>query len=239
MLKNIVLIHGWGAKTESLIPLKKELLGLGWRVFLIKLPGFGRPAPKKVWGLKEYSDYVLKKAEKRFSKVKFFVFGHSFGGAIALKLALNHKRDLYGIILCETRGISRTIFLKRLVFILVAKLGKVFLIYPKIAKNFRRLLYKLAREHDYEKTQGIMREIFKKVVNEDLKDSVSKIKIPVLILWGEKDKMTPIKDAFFLKSRILGSKLVVFENQGHRLPYEDPKKVALEINSWQKQIFSH
>lgn len=234
--KNIVLLHGWGAKTNKLRPLANELEKLGWNVFLPKLAGFDRPAPKEVWGIKEYSDFVYEEARMQFGGKKFFVFGHSFGGGVAIKLASKRTKNLSGVILCASRGISRGKSIKRLVFATLAKTGKVLLITPGIARGFRRLLYKAAREHDYEKTEGIMREVFKKVVAEDLKPYVARIKVPTLILWGEQDRMIPLADAYLIKSLVLKAKLITYKNQGHKLPYEIPRELAKEINSWSKTL---
>src|SRR3990170_7476919 len=167
--KRIVLLHGWGAETKKLEPLKQELEKLGWQVLLPKLAGFEKPAPKKIWGIKEYSDYVYEGVRKKFGDNKFYVFGHSFGGRIAIKIAASDFRQVVGVILCAAGGISRNYKIARLIFYSMAKSGKIFLLVPQIAKRFRKLLYKAAHEHDYEKTQGIMREIFKKVIAEDIK----------------------------------------------------------------------
>ena len=235
-LKNIILLHGWGADTKKLIPLKIELEKLGWKVLIPKLAGFGKPAPSAVWGIKEYSDYVYDEAKKYFGKERFYVFGHSFGGGIAIKLASVRGNVIQGTILCSTRGISRGKSVKRMFFSVFAKAGKVLLITPPLADKFRKLLYKAAREHDYEKTKGIMKEIFKKVISEDLKPLLPKINAPVLILWGKEDKVTPVKDSRYIKSVLPTSKLILFENQGHRLPYEKPHALAREIEKWYQEL---
>lgn len=234
--KRVVLLHGWGAETKKLEPLKQELEKLGWIVYLPKLAGFEAPPPQDVWGIKDYSDYVYEEAKKTFGENNFFVFGHSFGGGVAIKLASGNSKSLKGIILCAAGGISRGKIVKRMVFAALAKAGKVLLVTPQLAGGFRKLLYKAAREHDYEITQGIMREVFKKVISEDLKPLIPKIKIPALILWGEMDRMTPIKDARFIKLNLSKSKLIVYKNQGHRLPYEKPKEIAESIEKWHQQL---
>jgi pimeloyl-ACP methyl ester carboxylesterase len=114
----------------------------------------------------------------------------------------------------------------------LAKVGKVFLLFVPFAKAWKRFLYKIVREHDYEKTKGVMRETFKKIISENLKPLICSIKVPVLILWGEKDVMTPFTDALFIKKTLPKSKLVAFQNNGHKLPYEKPKQLAKEINKW-------
>ena len=235
--KNIVLLHGWGAETKKLEPLKKSLNKLGWKAFLPKLAGFENPAPKNIWGIKEYSEQVYVEAKKYFGKDRFFVFGHSFGGGIAIKLSANNSSKISGIILCATRGISRGNLLKRILFSLVAKIGKVFLVVPPLANTFKKLLYKAAREHDYEKTDGIMREVFKKVISEDLKPLIKKSKERTLLLWGENDRITPIGDAFFIKDALPKATLITYDGIGHRLPYEKPEELAREINLWYQKLY--
>lgn len=230
--KRIVLIHGWGASTASLAPLEKSLQRLGWQVFLVKLPGFDLKPPKKPWGVNEYKNCVLRKAKLKFGRKKFFVFGHSFGGRIALKLAYQNPEKLFGVILCATSGLSRPNIFKILVFFVLAKAGKLLNFYPPLANLWRAVLYKLARSHDYQRTKGVMRETFKKVIAEDLKPLVKRIHTPTLILWGKEDQATPFKDALFLKNNIKKSRLIAFRKASHRLPYEKPDKLAEKINQW-------
>lgn len=230
--KNIILLHGWGANTKKLGPLKTELEKRGWHVLLPKLAGFENPPPDKVWGIQEYSDYVYEEAKREFGHENFFAFGHSFGGGIAIKLANKGIYNLSGVILCATRGVSRGKLLKRFLFSVLAKSGKVFILVPELASSFRRLLYKAAREHDYEKTEGIMKEIFRKVISEDLKPALKKIRIPTLILWGKLDRITPLKDAQFIKSVVDGSTLTIFPQEGHRLPYNKPRLISKKIDIW-------
>ncbi len=228
-----MLIHGWGASKNKLYPLKKELEKLGWKVFLPKLPGFEKPAPVKVWGIEDYSDYLYEKARKYFRDENFLVFGHSFGGGVAIKIA-SEKKNVMAVILCAARGIRRGKFLKRFIFNLLAKAGKIFVFIPPLAYEFRKLLYKAAGEHDYEKAQGIMKKIFKRIISEDLSPLLQLIKIPTLILWGNKDRITPIKDALLAKRLVRKCDLIIFEDQGHRLPYEKPKDLAKNIDLWYK-----
>lgn len=228
----IVLLHGWGANIEKLEPLAEELRRLEWDVVTLKLPGFNMAPPRRVWGMSEYADYVLGEAKDRFGSNKFFVFGHSFGGRIAVKIASNSVDKLSGIILCSASGFSRGNPIKRTFFWILAKGGKIFQISPPFANFWRLILYKLAREHDYEKARGIMREIFKKVVAEDLRPLLKKISVPTLILWGREDRMTPVSDAYYANKMIKNSKLVILEDQGHQLPYKKVKKVAEKITKW-------
>ncbi len=234
-MKNIVLLHGWGANTKKLEPLAQSLRVKMWKVLIPELPGFDAPEPDIEWSLDEYAEYVSNFAKKAFGKEKYYVFGHSFGGGIALKLAAKDKDPLKGVILCANRGISRGNPIKRGVFFLLAKAGKILMAVIPLANLWRKLLYKLAREHDYEKASSKMKVIFKKVISEDLKPLIPKIVLPVLVIWGRIDRITPVSDAYFLKKNLKNSKLLVYENFGHRLPYENPQAIASEIDKWTNQ----
>lgn len=226
----IVLLHGWGASKEKLVPLGNSLKKRGWHVFIPDLPGFGKGIrPLKPWGLNEYSEYILKLINKFMGKNEVYIFGHSFGGRVAIKLAYLYPERIKGIILCGSSGISRANFLKRLFFLTLAKIGKLFFL-----KNeaLRRLVYKLAKEHDYEKTSGVMRETFKLIINENLKPLLPDIKASTLILWGKEDKTTKHSDAIIINSKVIQSELVSFSGVGHQLPYLRPEKLADQITKW-------
>jgi pimeloyl-ACP methyl ester carboxylesterase len=230
--KEIILLHGWGTSKEKLLSLGEFLEKRGWRVLIPDLPGFGDSSlPSKSWDLSEYSKSILKLIDNFWPNRKVYVFGHSFGGRVAIKLAGLYPEKIMGTILCGSAGISRANILKRLSFLLLAKTGKV--VSPK-SEKLRQLIYKLAREHDYEKTEGVMRETFKLVIDENLKPLLSKIKAPTLVIWGKEDKMTKHTDAIIINSKIKKSKLISFSGQGHQLPYQEPEKLAEQITKWAK-----
>jgi pimeloyl-ACP methyl ester carboxylesterase len=233
--KRIVLLHGWGASSLKLKPLADDLKKHHWEVINFKLPGFELSSPKAVWNLNDYANHIDVEVKKIWHEKGYFVFGHSFGGRITIKLTQKDS-NIKGIILCSSGGLSRGNVLKRMIFLLAAKMGKILVIIPGMAHLFKKVLYKAAHEHDYEKSQGIMKDVMKNVVKEDLKKIIHNIKIPVLVIWGDKDKMTPVSDAYFLKNKLKNSHLVIFPNEGHKLPYNKPSEITLEIEKWYQQL---
>ncbi len=232
MAKNIVLLHGWGAGPGKLELLAGALRKLGWAVVIPTLPGLSGSDPGGAWGVGDYAKCVEAKLPRNFRPQGYVVFGHSFGGRVAIKLGAHQVEGLRGIVLCAAGGLSRPWSFKRVVFWVLAKLGKLLMIYPPLAVIYRRLLYGAAGEHDYEKTSGVMRETFKKVVAEILVGDLSKIKVSTLILWGKQDRTVPYHDGVLANQKITKSKLVLVEGQGHRLPYEMPDYLASQINIW-------
>lgn len=238
MYKNIVLVHGWGANVGKLRYLEKKLEKYGWNTFLVKLPGFDLDPPENAWKMDDYVNYVSKQSKKRFGDSKYFIFGHSFGGRVAIKLSKDKQlsKMLHGVILCSSGGISRGNVIKRKFFYFIAKIGKVLIISPWAARSFKKIIYKFAREHDYERTEGVMRQTFQNVIKEDLKGYLGLIRIPALILWGGDDNVTPIRDAYYLESNIKGSTLVEYAGVTHNLPYVEFKRLAKDINEWANNL---
>ena len=64
-------------------------------------------------------------------------------------------------------------------------------------------------------SSDVMRETFKKVINLDLTENLSKIASPTLIMWGELDTDTPLYMAKVMEKKIKDSGLVVLKGAGH------------------------
>ncbi|MEG1662240.1 MAG: alpha/beta hydrolase, partial [Clostridiales bacterium] len=101
--RDILLLHGWGVDSTTLAVLF-EHLAERFRVCSVDLPGFGQSqAPKEVWGVGEYADFVT----KLLHYVDFkdpVILGHSFGGRIAILLGA--RGVAAKLILADSAGIK-------------------------------------------------------------------------------------------------------------------------------------
>lgn len=236
-MKEIVIIHGWGASVLKFEPLQRELERLDWKVHLIKLPGFDLKDPQWGWGIEEYAKYVENELSKsNNNKNPIILFGHSFGGMISSQIVANNKIDVSGLVLCATNGVVRTSSVKRILFQFLAKVGKFFTKLLGIEDISRKLLYRIARVHDYEKTSGTMREVFQKAINFDIKPLVENLKTPILVLWGSEDKMTPVNAVKELHSLNTKVSSHIFNGIRHNLPYIQPEQVANQIDKWYEDM---
>ena len=68
---------------------------------------------------------------------------------------------------------------------------------------------------DYNNASENMKKTFINVVNEDLKCHLPNIKVPTLLIWGEKDMDTPLRDAKIIEKLVPDAGLVVFKGAGH------------------------
>ena len=75
---------------------------------------------------------------------------------------------------------------------------------------------------EYRSLSPLMRESYKKIVNEDLREDAKKISRPVLFINGEKDGETPPSSAEIYAACVRGSRTLVLKGCGHFAHLDDP-----------------
>lgn len=92
-IKTLLLIHGLGASLEHwyrLVPLLAE----EFKLIILDLPGAGRSdKPKRNYSLDFYTE-VLEQFIDQLNLKDIVLVGHSFGGGVALQLAIKKKSVL-------------------------------------------------------------------------------------------------------------------------------------------------
>jgi len=232
-IKNICLIHGWGSNIKKLKPLKQKLTKLDFNPYTPKLPYFDYPEPNIPWNNANFAKLIKKKCSKHFKNQPYYLFGHSFGGRITIKIAQNNPSCLTGVILCASAGISRDSFTKRAFFKILSLVVKPLKKIPFLKHIINKVLIKLTGNGDYTKiTTTNKKETFKNIIKESQKNQSKKINLPTLIIWGKKDTITPLQDAHFLNQHIKDSKLKLISQGTHTIPYTHSDKIAKTIHSW-------
>lgn len=236
MKPTLIMLHGWGGSKKSLQGIIEKIDQEKINLIIPDLPGFGEEkAPESEWGIDNYINFVLKLAAKN-NLGKFYLFGHSFGGRIGIKLSAKYPEKISGLILCASAGIKHQKSCKQITFYLISKLGKkIFQTLPllnNVEPFARKILYWIIGERDYYLATETMRRTMKNVINEDLTFCLSQIQSRTLIIWGDKDKITPIKDATLIHQKINNSQLRIINDVGHYLPKEKPEIIAQFINSF-------
>ena len=225
----ILILHGWGGSSDSWISVQEILAKEGFKVICPDFPGFGKSeTPFEPWGVKEYSKFVLN-LTKILELQKFFLLGHSFGGRVAIKFSVLYPEKIKSLILCNSAGIKQKWGFREKFIFRLSKLGNAIFTFPPLKRfknKFRNLFYIFLRHKDYAKVEGTMRKIFKKVLTEDLLKDLPRIKTRTLIIWGEFDKLVPVKYAHTFKEKIENSKLEILLKIGHSPHLEVPEKLA-------------
>ena len=220
----IYLLHGWAIgerNQEKWQPFMDLLKKAGFKVNFLKIPGLSTSLDAS-WQLQDFVDWLGKELRGQKNVV---LLGHSFGGQLSVRYTSQHSGQVSKLILVDSGGIKDQdlkIRIKRKVFLILAKTGKNFLKAP----IFRQILYKMARETDYLKAPPAQRKSMANVLQDEIRQDLSKITCPTQIIWGGNDKTTLLKNAHLFKEKIAQSQLEIIEEARHSPMFTHPEKVV-------------
>lgn len=222
----LVYLHGWGSEAGHF----KNVMEKCENFIAPDLPGFGGSAmPDSDWSLNNYANFLEKFLEK-FGVENPMLAGHSFGGSVIIKYC-SKGRQAKKIILIDSAGIRQK-SLRIYLYILIAKLGKIFFSLPGLnllQNKARKKFHKVVNADDFSNlTAGVLKETFKKVIGEDLQEDLKKINISTAIIWGEGDITTPVKEGELMHKLVKGSKMFIIRGAGH-YPFIYNEKEFAEI----------
>jgi pimeloyl-ACP methyl ester carboxylesterase len=156
----------------------------------LDLPGFGAAAPPPApWSTEEYAQWVAPVLDEMSAPV--VVIGHSFGGRMAVQLALAERTRVGALVLTGVplvpdphRPKPRTP--------LAFRLGRALHRRGIFPEKRMQVLRQRHGSADYRAATGVMRDVLVKAVNEGYADVLSRLECPVSLVWGEDDDQTPI-----------------------------------------------
>lgn len=213
--KKVVLLHGWGGRADSFLPVF-NYLSKKYEVYAIDFPGFGESdCPPVPFDVTDYMNTLAKLLDELGIDKASFV-GHSFGGRVTILLSALHPDRVDKVVLTDSAGIipKRTFkyYFKVYKFKLLKKLYLLFS--SGTSKEKMDKFYEKYGSKDYRES-GFLRQTFVKVVNQNLRPYLKDIKAPALLIWGDQDKDTPIEFGKIMEKEIPDAGLVVFEGCGH------------------------
>ena len=220
---NTIILPGWmnnHITYESLY----DAIGLYSNIYVIDFPGFGLSSDPEHSVNLDYYVEMLNNFIETLDIKNIILFGHSFGGRVAIKYQSKYKTSLY-LILTSAAGIKRFNF-KKFIKILFYKIKKK--IYKILNKSKYIKLIQTSGSKDYISLNDIMKGTFKNVINEDLKKECRKIKCPTLLIWGVYDRETRIQDGMLMNKLIKSSSLVKISYAGH-FPFLENKAQYLTV----------
>ncbi len=231
----VVILHGWGSRAEPWKIVQQKIAAAGFKVVVPDLIGFGESSlPPRGWCIDDYVQWLesfvaeLAKRNSEFSNKIIFI-GHSFGGRIMIKASIRDSLPIRALVLCGAAGLSSDTNLKLQIVSNLAKSASQLMDRMRLGRfkdPARDFYYHLLRQRDYLKVSKIMRETFRRVVEEDLSGYLGNIKIPTLIVWGEKDHIVPVKQAYRFHQGISCSIMKIMPGVGHSPQIEQPELLS-------------
>lgn len=231
----LLLIHGMAGSWQTWL-LNLEALGARYRVIAVDLPGFGGSEPLPAGA--DFSGYVtvLRGLLAELEIERAAVFGHSLGGLVALSFALASPRRTACLVLVSAGGValsSARLRMIRVAFWLLRLLlltpgarrvlvgGSVgrFVLSPAVHRW--RILPTELVEQMMPRTigPGFMEAV--RLGSEQLSQlAPERVEAPVLLVWGQRDRILPLDAARNLVTRLQRARLVVLDDVGHCAMFE-------------------
>lgn len=206
-------MHGYGSKKESFY-YQAEFLKNYYKVTAPDFPCFGASENTDTpWSVGDYAEWLEKFILKTGLEAPHII-AHSFGARVILKL-LSEKGNLCGKLII-TGGAG-----------LVKPRSPQYMRRIKAYRRVKRLFPKYAEKHygsaEYRALSPEMKESYKKIVNEDLRDCAAKIQNQTLLIYGREDTVTPpSEEGATFNSLIKNSRLEIMEG-GHFCFSQNPE----------------
>jgi pimeloyl-ACP methyl ester carboxylesterase len=223
----LLLMHGLGGAIESwtnnIDALAKEM-----RVVALDLPGFGySDKPKMSYTIKFYVDFVASFV-KKLGIAPAAIVGSSLGGHVTCELGITRPEIASRLVVVSPpgalpRSFAGTPALKKYVKVLEAKSvadvkkALVAVDGKPVADDYAKVVFeKLAMPGAKE---AFLSALVGSAKAPRLNSRLSRIKIPMMVMWGKDDIMIPAKyvEPFV---GLKNSRIVLLENCGHR-PHVD------------------
>jgi pimeloyl-ACP methyl ester carboxylesterase len=247
----LILIHGNNSSAYSWKDVFDEL-AKQFRVVALDLKGFGfTEKPEGDYRLETQAALVIGLLDQL--KIERAVWcGSSMGGGVALAAAINYPQRVGSLILVDSSAFTEVAG--------GASLAPAYVRWPYIGGAVTALALtsdSLVREglrksfHDASKVTNERVEAYyrplqtrggqraARLVREQrdytrIENSLDKIRCPVLIIWGEHDRLIWLEDGRRLQSKIAGSQFVIFTQCGHLPQEEAPERFAWEVVRFMK-----
>jgi len=224
----LVFLHGAGGLFAE-NPFLDEL-GKSYHVFAPEWPGYGESTGEDL--LDDMLDFTLHGWDvvETLGLERPHLMGHSMGGMIAAEMACLAPRDLDKLVLVGAAGL----------WIHEHPIPDLFALLPF---EFAKLLFHdpvagaamLTGGLDFSdvqavtdfyignaKNMGVAGKILFPIPNRGLARRLYRLTAPTAVLWGKSDKLIPPVYATAWKALLPEARVVLFDEAGHMLPYEQP-----------------
>ncbi|HWI22546.1 MAG TPA: alpha/beta hydrolase [Baekduia sp.] len=232
----VIFLHGLGGNWQNWLE-NLPALASDHRCIAVDLPGFGESAlPADSVSVDYYALWVADLV-RTLGLPSATLVGNSMGGQIAAEVALQTPELVDRLVLVDAAGISVESLKNERVVMLLQRADRLLAFWSTqiVARGWRlatrrrarRTLMSLWVANPDVLRPGLVTELakgtgkpgfaaaLKSVTSHRIRSRLTAISQPTLIVWGELDRITPVRDAYEFHAAIRGSRVVVWPDTGH------------------------
>jgi pimeloyl-ACP methyl ester carboxylesterase len=235
----VVLVHGLGGRAEDWEKLAPYIAKAGYRVYLPDLPGFGQSErPRNFsYSVTDQSKVVVGFLDALGLK-QVDLGGWSMGGWIVQLAAVNHPERVRRLMLFDSAGLYvrpdwDTSLFTPISPAQIEKLDKLLTPHPPRLPGFiLRDILRVSREHAW-----VMRRSMDTMLqgHETTDALLPQLRMPVLIVWGSADEITPLSEGEKMHQLMPQSQMDVMPGCGHLAPNECAGQIGTPVVQFLKQ----
>ena len=231
----VVLIHGAGGSHLSWPSEMRRVPG--YSIYAVDLPGHGKSPGSCQQTIQGYTQVLLDWLHAAGLQSAVFA-GHSLGGAIALKLAVEYPQHVLGLVLIGSAS--------RL------KVNQVLLEHAANPATYHQAIEMIISwSFDRTAPPNLIRTVAKRLGEVrssvlysdlmacdsfDLTEQIAKIESPTRVICGVHDRMTPPRQSRFLAETIAQAELDLIEDAGHMVMLEQVQACARSLVDFLNKI---
>ena len=252
----LLFVHGLGGCWQNWLENLPEL-ARDHRVIAVDLPGFG--ASEMPAGAVSIAGYarVLDLLCAALAVDAAAVVGNSMGGFVAAELAINHPQRVERLVLVSAAGLhiaelrlERALQRLRRVERAFSRSGGFVAARSQLVARrarLRRIVLAGVVAHPKllpgplvaEQVAGAGRPGFipalRAMAGYPLRDRLTQIACPTLIVWGARDRVVPVRDAFTFEQLIGAARKIVYADTGHVPMLERPAHFNADLRAFLRE----
>ena len=243
--ETVIFLHGFGGSKDHWTAIAKYLKG--YHLVIPDIPGFGESSQVPT------DNYSIENQVGRIDRLvevlkldKFHMAGNSMGGALTATYGAKYPGKVLTLALLDTSGAPSqnkselVMQLEKGKNLLLADntedveklMSVVYLKPPKVPEAFKKILI----------ADWIAHAAFNKKIWNDcqplhfsLAPVLPEIQAPVLIIWGEQDKVLDVGSVAFLEKNLKKYSTVIMKDTGHCPMIEKPEETAKAYMNFLKE----
>lgn len=231
-MKTIVWIHGFPLSPD-IFEAQKSIEGVTH--VMPALPGFGDAPSQPIDSIDDYARFILEQVDG-----DFIAAGLSMGGYIALAIARLAPERLQGLILLDTRETADDEKQRQGRYEMIEKVRAegitpvVESMLPKMltANAHTEMRARVRSIMSSSTPEGILAALGAMATRPDSSPLLPSIEVPVLIVVGEEDGITPPADAERMAKAIPNATLVRVPGASHLVTVEKPEDVNAAVRNY-------